>query len=50
METIHDSVGGLVPGRDLDECLVQVLEKRIDKLTSELSNVTHGILSTKGDE
>ena len=50
MGTIHDSMDSLVPGRDLDECLLQALEKRIDELTSELSDVTHDILSTRGDK
>ena len=42
-------MGSLVPRRNFDECLLQVLEKQIDKLTSELSDVTHNILSMKDD-
>lgn len=50
LETIRDSVSHLVTGRGFDDCLLQVSEKRVDKLTSELSDVTRDILCTKDDE
>ena len=49
-ETIWESIGRLIPGRGFDECLPQALEKRIDKLASELSDVTRDILFTTGDK
>ena len=50
MGTIRESIDGLVPGRGFDHCLLQVLEKRIGKLMSELSDITHDILCTKDDK
>ena len=50
LKTIHESINRLIPGRGFDECLLQALEKRMDKLASELSDITHDILFTTGDE
>ena len=50
MGTVHEFVDGLVPGRGFDDCLLQVLEKWIDKLTSELSDATCDILYTKDND
>ena len=49
-ETIRESIGRLIPGRGFDECLPQALEKQIDKLASEMWDVTRDILFTTGDE
>ena len=50
MGTVRDSLDGLVRGRGFDDCLLHVLEKRSDKLKSELFDVTCDILCTHDDE
>lgn len=48
--TICDSIDHLAPGCGFDDCLLQVSEKQVDKLTSELSDITRDILYAKDDE
>ena len=50
VRTICGSIDDMHPGPHFDGCLMQILGKRVDQLTTELSDVTREILSLDGDE
>ena len=50
VRTIQGSVGSLTPGPDFAECLLQVLEKQVDKPSTEVSEAASDILSMNEDE